>query len=381
MRVCIVYDCLFPYTIGGAERWYRDLSERLVAAGHEVTYLTRRQWPDGEAPDISGVDVIAVTPRTALYTSSGRRRILPPLAFGAGVFWRLLRNGRDYDVVHTASFPYFSLLAAGALLRWAKYRLVVDWFEFWSRDYWSSYLGKTGGRMGWAVQKLCLKVPQQAFCLARLTAERLRSERLKGGVVALEGAYSGSLQRREPSRAFPTVVFAGRHIPEKRATAVAPAIHHARRAMPELEGCIFGSGPEHSAVLAQITELGLEGVVSAPGFAPAEALKARMAEALCLVLPSLREGYGLVVVEAIAMGTPVVLVQGEDNAAVELIESGVNGFVAKSASPSDLGGAILKVQAAGHALRISTADWYAQNAQRLSLDSSMQRVMASYAKP
>ena len=31
MRICLVYDCLFPYTVGGAERWYRNLAERLAA--------------------------------------------------------------------------------------------------------------------------------------------------------------------------------------------------------------------------------------------------------------------------------------------------------------------------------------------------------------
>ena len=50
MRVCVVYDCLFPYTVGGAERWYRNLAERLAAEGHEVTYLTLRQWDRGERP-------------------------------------------------------------------------------------------------------------------------------------------------------------------------------------------------------------------------------------------------------------------------------------------------------------------------------------------
>ena len=29
MRIAIVYDCLFPNTVGGAERWYRNLAERL----------------------------------------------------------------------------------------------------------------------------------------------------------------------------------------------------------------------------------------------------------------------------------------------------------------------------------------------------------------
>ena len=44
VRICLVYDCLYPYTVGGAERWYRELAERLAHDGHDVTYLTMRQW-------------------------------------------------------------------------------------------------------------------------------------------------------------------------------------------------------------------------------------------------------------------------------------------------------------------------------------------------
>jgi glycosyltransferase involved in cell wall biosynthesis len=115
MRICLVYDCFFPYTVGGAERWYRNLAERLAADGHDVTYLTLRQWERGARAEVPGVRVLSVGPRMNLYAPGGRRRILPPLVFGAGVLWHLARRGRDYDVVHTASFPYFSLLAAGAL--------------------------------------------------------------------------------------------------------------------------------------------------------------------------------------------------------------------------------------------------------------------------
>ena len=131
MRICLIYDCLFPYTVGGAERWYRNLAERLAGAGHEVTYLTLRQWERGEEPAIPGVRVIEVGPRMALYVH-GRRRIAPPLRFGAGVLAHLLRHGRDYDVVHTASFPYFSLLAAAGVRRLGRYELVCDWHEVWS---------------------------------------------------------------------------------------------------------------------------------------------------------------------------------------------------------------------------------------------------------
>src|SRR5205085_9854970 len=166
MRICLVYDCLYPYTVGGAERWYRNLAERLASAGHDVTMLTLRQWPRGERPEVPGVEVVAVGPRMTLYVGA-RRRILPPLVFGAGVLGHLLVRGRRYDVVHTASFPYFSLLAAGALRPLMGFGLVVDWHEVWSRSYWREYLGRAGGAAGYAVQLVCARIPQRAFCFSR----------------------------------------------------------------------------------------------------------------------------------------------------------------------------------------------------------------------
>jgi glycosyltransferase involved in cell wall biosynthesis len=101
---------------------------------------------------------------------------------------------------------------------------------------------------------------------------------------------------------------------------------------------------------------------------------------LCVVLPSRREGYGLVVVEAAALATPAVVVAGADNAAAELIDEGVNGFVAPTASPEDLAAAIIRVHRSGHALRESTAAWFRQNAGRLSLERSLEIVSTVYAE-
>src|ERR1700678_704412 len=42
LRICLVYDCLFPYTVGGAERWYRNLAERLPLHSPDVSYPTAR---------------------------------------------------------------------------------------------------------------------------------------------------------------------------------------------------------------------------------------------------------------------------------------------------------------------------------------------------
>jgi glycosyltransferase involved in cell wall biosynthesis len=380
VRICIVYDCLFPWTVGGAERWYRNLAERLAAEGHQVTYLTLRQWERGEPPAIAGVDVVSVGPRMALYAGPGRRRILPPLVFGAGVLWHLARHGRRYDVVHTASFPYFSLLAAGLLRPLARYGLVVDWHEVWSRTYWRGYLGRVGGAIGHAVQRVCARIPQRAFCFSRLHRERLHAEGLRGEATLLEGEYAGDLTPPEPNSASRVVVFAGRHIPEKRAVSVVPAVVRGREQIPDLRAVIFGDGPERPAVLAAIDAAGAADAIRAPGFVAAAEVESALRDALCMLLPSAREGYGMIVVEAAAQGTPSVVVRGADNAAVELVEDGVNGVVADSVAPDELAAAIMRVHAGGDALRASTCAWFARNAQRLSLGRSLAQVAAVYAE-
>ncbi len=74
----------------------------------------------------------------------------------------------------------------------------------------------------------------------------------------------------------------------------------------------------------------------------------------------------MVVVEAAARGTPSIVVEEEDNAAVELVTDGVNGIIAASARPDDLAAAIVAVHRAGHDLRRSTAAWFtAQRARAL----------------
>jgi glycosyltransferase involved in cell wall biosynthesis len=379
VRICVAYDCLYPYTVGGAERWYRRLAERLAAEGHSVTYLTLRQWPRDDHPELVGVEVITVGAQGSLY-GGGRRRVGPPLRFGLGVFRHLRKHGGRYDVVHMASFPYFSVLCAAAARRSHGFALYVDWHEVWTRDYWRDYLGRIGGTIGWLVQRRCARVRQTAFCFSRLHAERLRRLGFAGTATILEGEYVGEREPAAPVPAEPVVVFAGRHIPEKRVPALVRALPLARKRIPELRARIFGDGPERARVRQLVAELGLDGSVEAPGFVEAEVVDAALQTALCLVLPSRREGYGLVVVEAAAVGTPSVVVRDPDNAAVELVDEGQNGVIAASADPADLAEAIVCVHELGDALRQSTADWFRRNADRLSLDHSLATVLAAYAR-
>jgi glycosyltransferase involved in cell wall biosynthesis len=316
----------------------------------------------------------------ALYAGPGRRKVLPPIVFGLGVLWHLLWRGRRYDVVHTASFPYFSLLAAAvARLIW-RYRVVVDWHELWTRAYWREYLGR-GGELGWLVQRLCVRVPQRAFCFSRLHRERLREEGLSSEPTILPGEYVGTLEPRPGGGDERLVLFAGRHIPEKRVPAIPPAIARARERLPALRASILGDGPDRSRVRELVSSLGLEGVIEVPGFVPTETVEELMSRSLCLLLPSRREGYGLVVIEAAVHGTPSIVVSDPDNAAVELIDEGENGFIAPSASPEDLADAIARVHGAGSQLRESTVAWFAANARRLSLEHSLEIVLEAYGHP
>jgi glycosyltransferase involved in cell wall biosynthesis len=376
--VCLVYDCLFPYTVGGAERWYRNLAEHLVADGHDVTYVTLRQWDRGVELDLDPrVRVVVAGPRMALYTDE-RRRIAPPIVFGVGVLWHLLRHGRRYDVVHTASFPYFSLLAAAALRPAMGYRLVVDWHEAWSKAYWRDYLGAIGGAIGYFVQRRCIRVSQRAFCFSRLYAARLRAGGLRGEPTILPGQYTGSAEVPVARATEPVVVFAGRLIPEKRAAQAVAAFAVAAGRIEGLRGEFYGDGPTRADLLSAIAEHGVEGAITAPGFTDAARIDTALRGAMCMLSTSRREGYGLIVVEAAARATPSVVVAGEDNAASELIADGVNGFVVEVDDPRRIGDAIVRVHESGMALRESTARWFSEHAAELSLEHSLRIVVASY---
>jgi glycosyltransferase involved in cell wall biosynthesis len=378
VRICVVFDCLYPYTIGGAERWYRNLSERLARAGHEVTYLTLRQWPRHEEADVPGVNVVPVAPEMSLY-ARGRRSFTAQAAFAAGALQHLARHGRDYDVVHTSAL-HLASLASMAPRRLGRYRLAIDWFEVWTREYWLEYAGRVVGEAAWRAELLSVRTPQHAFCFSELHERRLRALGFSHELTRLGGLYAGPLEPAEPQEPEPVIVFAGRQIPEKQVAALVPAVALLRERIPGLRAELYGDGPERPALLRAIDAAGLADTVAAPGFVEAAVVESAFRRSLCHVLPSLREGYGLVVIDAAAQSTPSIVVRADDNAAVELVADGVNGVIAASASSSDLAAAIARVLDSGLDLRRSTARWFAENAPRLSIDSSLDAVLAAYSR-
>jgi glycosyltransferase involved in cell wall biosynthesis len=229
-------------------------------------------------------------------------------------------------------------------------------------------LAAWGGLIGPLVQRLCALIPEQAFCFSELHAQRLRNEGLRGRITVLRGLYTVPAESIAPQAVDPTALFAGR------------LIARARSRIEGLRAIFLGDGPDRGALEAAIADNHGQDVVSAPGFAAAEDVDMEMTRALCLLLPSRREGYGMVVVEPAARGTPSIVAAGEDNAATELIEEGVKGVIAERADAGSVADAIVLVHRAGLPMRESTARWFADNAEALSLKHSLETVLENYPR-
>jgi len=381
VRIALVYDCVYPQTVGGAERWLRKLAEAL-GEEHEVTYVTRRQWPPGKEPSARGVRWVGVAPGGDLYRADGRRRVLPALAFAAGVFVHFLRRRGRYDVVHCLSYPFFPLIALRiALAGRGDVRIFCEWLEYLTADYWRRYAGQLGGLAGRGAQRLCLRMSPAAFVFSDLVRSRLIEAGYSRPIYRLAGLWAGPPDRtaaRGGSPPAPLVLFAGRHVPDKRVTALPEAIRLARRRHPALRASIVGDGPERPRLLEQVERLGLRDAIDCPGFIGRPELDDLMTRASCLVSPSSRDGHGMVVAEAAAFGTPVVVCRHPDSAATELVSDGVNGAIAESAAAEQIADAIARVLEGGQPLRESTADWFDSHVAWLSMDASVERVREAY---
>jgi glycosyltransferase involved in cell wall biosynthesis len=379
MRIALVYDCLYPHTIGGAERWLRELALAL-ASEHDVTYVTRRQWNPDEDP-IPGVRCLAVSPGGALYTADGRRRLAPALGFGAGCFLHFVRNRRRHDIVHCLSYPYVPLVGIRAALVGTRGPAVYcEWLECLSDSWWRSYGGAVGGAAGRLLQRICIRLTPAAFAFSDLTASRLRAAGFTGPLHRLGGLWAGAASPLGDGQREELVVFAGRHMPDKGVDLLPEAIAYARRARPGLRAVIAGDGPLRERVLRRVDGLGLAGSVSVPGFLDRAQLDALYRRAGCVAAPSVRDGYGMVVAEAAAAGIPVVVCRSRDSAAGELVEEGVNGAFAARPLPREIGEAIVRVLDGDEELRASTRRWFVENRERLSMAGSIARVRELYAE-
>jgi glycosyltransferase involved in cell wall biosynthesis len=104
----------------------------------------------------------------------------------------------------------------------------------------------------------------------------------------------------------PVLLFVGYLIERKGVRYLLEAAPALLAAYPNLRIVLIGKGPEESALREQVAALGIAESVTFVGFLPHAQVIQWMQRALLLVLPSLEEGQGAVLLEALAAGTPVV---------------------------------------------------------------------------
>ena len=231
MRICLVYDCLFP--LHGRRRRALVPEPRRCGSPPRATRSPTSRCASGRAAsvaDLPGVRVVAAGPRMALYA---RRRPAPDRAAARLRRRRALAPAAPRAPLRRRAHRLVPVLLAARRRRSRgashRFRLVVDWHELWSRGYWREYLGgaRRADRLGRAgalparaaARVLLRAADRRRGCAPRACAARSRCSR------ASTPARSRAARRCPPSR---VVVFAGRHIPEKRAPALVPAIALAR---------------------------------------------------------------------------------------------------------------------------------------------------------
>ena len=360
--IAVYFEHLFPESRGGGERLYGTLAQRWAERGAHVTYLTRSHAAL-EPPVSRDFEVSEIASAGGVYREDGTRSTGGAVAFALATLRTTRRRRSLDDCVIVSSTPAFLVFAARAGMFPRRGRvLMVDWLEVWTRRQWTDYLGTTRGLLAWVVQVAAVWATPVATCHSRLMERRLRKIRpglrvlVSPGLIDDGGVPAEAIPTSAASPPYALVV--GRLIEDKNVATVPEAIARARESVPDLRCTIVGSGPEREKLDELISRLGLQDCVTVTSSLTEADLAGAMAGAACLLHPSRREGYGLVVVEASRHGTPAVVIDAPDNAAVELVDDGVNGVLVPSADPADLAAGVVLCLAGGQPLRQSTRAWY-----------------------
>jgi glycosyltransferase involved in cell wall biosynthesis len=326
LRIAFVYDALYPFATGGAERRYHEIAARL-ATRHEVHTVS---WQYGVGSPVAGVDEIThhgVGSPPSFYGADGRRTVREAMSFAWRVIPHLLAH--RYDVIDCSATPYVPVYGVWLAARATRTPLVVTWHEVWG-DYWNVYLDDRPmvARMARTAEAWTRPLGDVAVAVSSFTAARLAA--LGGGPeirVVPNGVSLAEIDAVPPATTPTDMIFVGRLIADKKVGDLIQAVALLRHERPSVSCTVVGEGPERSRLEDLARSLGLEHNVTFTGRLDASELMGRLKAARLLAMPSVREGYGLTVVEAMAAGAVPVVVRAPMSAAADLVTDGVDGLV------------------------------------------------------
>ena len=312
MKIAYIYDVIYPETIGGVEKRIHEIGIRLSGMGHEVHLYGMKYWDGPDVIQRDGLIIHGVCPAMGLYTD-GRRSILQAIRYAAGLIPYLLKS--DAEIIDCQNFPYFPAVVTYIFSRLKRQALVVTWHEYWGR-YWFSYLGWKG-LIGILIEKIALSCSPTVIAVSSLTADQIQRAGYQQELVIIpNGIDLVSILSVPPSEIRSDLIFVARFIPEKHPELVVEAVRRLVVGRPDLRCLMIGDGPELQHVQHLIETYGLSGYISCTGFiSDYSTVIAMMKSSRVFILPSVREGFGIVAIEAMACGLSLVTIDHPRNAA------------------------------------------------------------------
>jgi glycosyltransferase involved in cell wall biosynthesis len=336
MRIAFVYDAVYPETKGGVERRVWELARLLVSEGHDVELLVPKFWDGADVIERDGVVLRGVSSAGSLYRSSGRRAVLPSLRHAWGAY-RALRR-RPYEIVDCQVPAHLACLSSRLASRSKKgTHQLVTWHEAWG-THWRREFG-FAGYGGRVIERMVARLPVTHISVSNDTATWMRELRVEPEAVVEAGVDVRGIDSISASAAS-DIAFVGRLVPSKNLGLLLDAMAVLRDCDVEVTLNIVGDGPSREVWERRSRELGLGHEVAFLGSLPHwEAVIAVVKGSKVLALPSVREGFGLIALEAAACGTPVVTVDHPRNAARHLVDHGRTGLVVQE-TPEEMAKAI-----------------------------------------
>lgn len=140
----------------------------------------------------------------------------------------------------------------------------------------------------------------------------------------------------------PTILSVARQYPRKDTATLLRAVARLRERIPEVQLRVIGGGPELPRLRALAAELALHGMVRIEGAIPdTETVRRAYFESHVFCLPSRQEGFGIVFLEAMAAGLPVVAARAA--AVPEVVADGRTGLLVPPGDPVALAEALFRI--------------------------------------
>ena len=289
---------------GGAEVFIHQILKRFVSKGHHATLFCSTFPGCAPSETIDGIE----------HVRYGGRFLMYPKAYAC--YRRHVKGKYDVIVESVNGMPLF--------LPFFAREKVVPFIHQLTRENWFSGLPLPLALPGYYLEDAMLKVYRNNPAVVPSLSTRRDLEGL--GFTNVRIVHGGADIKRPDvgKEPVPTLLYLGRLTRSKRVDHALRAFKRVRDAIPA-KLWVAGSGPEAGSLMRLSENLGLGNDVVFFGRVSEEKKAELLTKAHLMLFPAVREGWGLVVNEANACGTPVI---GYDVPGLwDSITAGVNGML------------------------------------------------------